>query len=428
MSAFEKVIGYEAIKAELEQIIDIIRNPELYENLGAKKPKGLLLYGDAGLGKTLTAECFIKGSGLKSFTVRKDKGSDFVSSVAETFDEAMANAPSVILLDDIDKFANDDRHSSNAEGYISVQSGIDKVKNSDVFVIATANDIEKLPETLIRSGRFDRKIEFQNPTGEDAEKIIRYYLSDKKLADDVNLDDISKMMSYKSCADLETILNEAAILAAFNRKPAIEMNDFVSATLRAQYTSPDDSFLISDDEMKKKALHEAGHLAVSEALCDGSVGMVSVSRTGRSAVEGYIHCCKNIDSRRFCVAVALAGKAAVELYHSETVADNCESDIFKAVGHIRGGISGNAILGFGLTDMTSTSMQSVSDEMNMRTETAVQAEMERYFIKVRAILIKNKAFLEKAASDLAEKGTLLYSDIQRLKRDCGMVSTPLEYL
>lgn len=428
MSAFEKVIGYEAIKTELEQILDMIRNPDLYENFGAKKPKGLLIYGDAGLGKTLMAECFIEESGLNSRILRMDKGDDFASSVTKVFNEAIENAPSVILLDDMDKYANDGKDRSNAAAYVSVQAAIDKAKNSDVFVIATANDVNKLPESLIRPGRFDRKIEVQKPTGDDAANIIRYYLSGKKLADDVNLDDVSKMMSYKSCADLEMILNEAAIHAASRRKTTVEMSDIVHATLRAKYCSPDDSIAVSHDERKKIALHEAGHLVVSEALCDGSVGLASLGASGKNPTGGFIHKCKDINSRRFTVAVSLAGKAAVELYHGETAADGCMSDIAKAVYMLRDGICGNAMLGLELVDVTAKHTDEVSENLNSRTEAVVQAELDRYFMKVRAILIKNRAFLEKAASDLAEKGTLLYSDIQKLKRDCGAVGVPLEYL
>ena len=158
MSAFDKIIGYEPIKKELLQIVDMIRNGDVYEALGAKLPQGVLLHGAPGLGKTLMANCFIEESGLPAYVVRRNKGSnDFIAEVTETFQKAKENAPCIVFLDDIDKFANEDSGHRDAEEYVAVQAGIDEVKNSGVFVLATANIIRKLPFSLVRLGRFDRK-------------------------------------------------------------------------------------------------------------------------------------------------------------------------------------------------------------------------------------------------------------------------------
>ena len=173
MNAFDKVIGYEAIKNELLQICDMIHNREVYEKLGAKLPKGILLYGAPGLGKTLIAKCFIEESGLKSYVVRRNKGNDdFIGDITATFQKARETAPCIVFLDDMDKFANEDSNHRDAEEYVAVQSGIDEVKNCNVFVLATANEMWKLPNSLVRSGRFDRKIEVQCPTAKDAENSI----------------------------------------------------------------------------------------------------------------------------------------------------------------------------------------------------------------------------------------------------------------
>lgn len=198
MSAFDRVVGYETIKNELLQICDMIHNREIYEELGAKLPQGILLYGDPGLGKTLMAKSFIEESGLKAYIVRRNKGNnDFIGDITDTFRKAKENTPSVIFLDDMDKFANEDSNHRDAEEYVAVQSGIDEVKSCDVFILATANEIWKLPSSLVRSGRFDRKIEVQCPTNRDADEIIEHYLSNKKVSETVNMDDLSKMISYK---------------------------------------------------------------------------------------------------------------------------------------------------------------------------------------------------------------------------------------
>lgn len=416
MSAFDKVIGYETIKNELLQICDMIHNREIYEELGAKLPQGILLYGDPGLGKTLMAKSFIEESGLKAYIVRRNKGNDdFIGDITDTFRKAKENTPCVIFLDDMDKFANEDSDHRDAEEYVAVQSGIDEVKNCDVFILATANEIWKLPRSLVRSGRFDRKIEVQCPTNRDADEIIEHYLSNKKVSETVNMDDLSKMISYSSCAELETILNEAAISAAYKRKPSIEMEDLVKSVLRMQYDSPDNYTKTSAEDMKKTALHEAGHLVVSEVLCPGSVGLASLRSTGRDSTGGFIHRCKELSRRHYHVLVSLAGKAAVELYYAGTCASGCQNDINRAFNIIREGLSENATLGFGMIDVSTDRFPKTSEDFKSRNEAVTHAELERYMLKARDILLKNRDFLEKATAALIEKETLLHSDVKKIR-------------
>ena len=416
MSVFDRVVGYETIKNELLQICDMIHNREIYEELGAKLPQGILLYGDPGLGKTLMAKSFIEESGLKAYIVRRNKGNnDFIGDITDTFRKAKENTPSVIFLDDMDKFANEDSNHRDAEEYVAVQSGIDEVKSCDVFILATANEIWKLPSSLVRSGRFDRKIEVQCPTNRDADEIIEHYLSNKKVSETVNMDDLSKMISYSSCAELETILNEAAINAAYKRKPSIEMEDLVKSVLRMQYDSPDNYTKISAEDMKKTALHEAGHLVVLEVLCPGSVGLASLRSTGRDSTGGFIHRCKELSRRPYHVLVSLAGKAAVELYYSDTCANGCQNDINRAFNIIREDLSENATLGFGMIDVATNGFPNTSENMNSRNEAVTQAELERYMLITKDILLKNREFLEKATAALIEKETLLHSDIRILR-------------
>ena len=135
MNKFDKVIGYETIKRELLQVCDMLGNKGEYEKLGAKLPHGILLYGAPGLGKTLMAKCFIEESGLKTYTIRRNKGTDdFVGEITDTFKRARENTPSIVFLDDMDKYANEDERHCDAETYVAVQSGIDEVRDFDVFV------------------------------------------------------------------------------------------------------------------------------------------------------------------------------------------------------------------------------------------------------------------------------------------------------
>lgn len=415
MSAFDKVIGYKNAKRELLQICDMLRDQTVYEQMGAHLPRGLLLYGDPGLGKTLLARCFMEESGLNAITVRRDKGGDaFVDSITQAFAKAKAEAPSIVLLDDMDKFANEDTSRCDAPEYVAVQAGIDDVKDAAVFVIATANDIRKLPSSLRRSGRFDRRIGLQAPTAADAAAIIAYYLKKKKVSDSVNMEDLTKMINYNSCAELETILNEAAIRAAFARKDSIGMEDIVNVVLKQQYGAQEDMPRVSGEVIEKVALHEAGHLVVCEALCPGSVGFASLLPSDENRCGGFIHCCKGVSDSQSAI-IALGGKAAVEMRYAGQVAEGCSDDIACAVNCIREAAAKEGALGFSLLNVESDSSSNMSESLNARSEAAVQAELERYYGKARALLAQNEAFLKEITEALVMKKTLLYSDIQAIR-------------
>lgn len=415
MNAFDKVIGYKATKRELLQLCDMLRNREIYEEMGARLPHGLLLYGDPGLGKTLLARCFVEESGLHTITVRRDKGGDaFIDGITQAFASAKTKAPSIVLLDDMDKFANEDDTHCDAPEYAAVQAGIDDVKDTGVFVIATANDIRKLPSSLRRSGRFDRKIGLRAPTASDAEEIITHYLKTKRVSDSVNMEDLTRMMRYNSCAELETILNEAAVRAAFARKTGIDMEDMVSVVLKQQYGAQEDMPRVSDEVIEKVALHEAGHLVVCEALCPDSVGFASLLPSDENRCGGFIHCCKGVSDSQSAI-IALGGKAAVEMRYAGQVAEGCSDDIACAVNCIREAAAKEGTLGFSLLNVESDSSSDMSESLNARSEAAVQAELERYYGKAKALLAQNEAFLKEITEALVMKKTLLYSDIQAIR-------------
>lgn len=203
MEHFDKIIGYVDIKQELESIVDIMLHPDKYKKLGVSIPHGLMLHGDPGVGKTLMSNCFVAASGRKVFICRKDKpNGDFVKQIKKVFEEAKANAPSIVFLDDIDKFANTEKHLRNTDEFVTIQSCIDDIGENDVFVLATANSISTLPDSLLRAGRFDKTINVRNPVGDDAIEIVKYYLSQKSYVD-VDAEEIAKILCGKSCADLK---------------------------------------------------------------------------------------------------------------------------------------------------------------------------------------------------------------------------------
>lgn len=416
---FDNILGYENIKSELMQIVDMIKEPQKYRELGASIPKGVLIYGEPGLGKTLMAEALIHETGLQCSTVKRtDKNTNVVDSIIRSFHYAKTNPPYIVFLDDLDKFANEDITHRNAQEYITVQACINEVKDKDVLVIATVNDMDLLPESLIRSGRFDRKIEVLPPTIREAMKIIQHYIKDKPLADDVDVQDIVRMVDTQSCAILETTLNEAAIHAGWENCDRIWMRHIIEAVLRLQYEAPAD-YISDDDDLEKYALHEAAHLVVAESLRPDCVGFASVRCGEKSNHRGLTHLCESLDRRPHHIMVSLAGKVASEMRCSG-YASGCQDDLQKAASAIKEGLLSNATGGYGLL---APGPWSTSDTRDSFVEVAIAAELERYSMLVRDILIRNGQLLDKVAAELIEKKALLYSDIHRLKAECGIELT-----
>ena len=241
-----------------------------------------------------------------------------------------------------------------------------------------------------------------------------YSMIQLEFSDSVNMEDLTRMMRYNSCAELETILNEAAVRAAFARKTGIDMEDMVSVVLKQQYGAQEDMPRVSDEVIEKVALHEAGHLVVCEALCPGSVGFASLLPSDENRCGGFIHCCKGVSDSQSAI-IALGGKAAVETRYVGQVAEGCSDDIACAVNCIREAAAKEGTLGFSLLNVESDSSSNMSESLNARSEAAVQAELERYYGKARALLAQNEAFLKEITEALVMKKTLLYSDIQAIR-------------
>lgn len=404
MSTFDKIIGYETIKEELMQICDMFQNRGKYDDIGAKPINGILIYGNAGVGKTTLAECFVEECGVNSYIV--DKSFDlykFAESFSDFFEEVRANAPAVVLLDDLDDFTEPIHNILQVE--------FDSIVDLDVVVIATAKDIDKIPDQLLRAGRFDRRIEMYLPTMQERSLIFEHYLKDKK-TENINFEDLTMMTADCSCADIKAMVNEASINAVFSGRQKVCINDFVEVCLRRQYVSPDLYTVVSEEDLRKTALHEAGHLVISEIFCPDSVGLVSVRTDGKDSLNGFVWRCKDLPRRIHDVIISLGGKAAVELYYAETCASGCYSDLRKAIRQIRRGINDSGTCGIGMIDVSFAEM---SESMNARNEAVIQSELEKYMFKARDILLKNRNFLEKATELLLEKRTLLHSDIKELK-------------
>ena len=254
MKEFDRIIGYNDVKAELERICDIMINHDKYAKLGVTTPRGLLMHGVPGVGKTTMAKCLIEASKRPVFICRKDKpDGDFIKEIKKQFEDAKNNAPSILFLDDMDKFANDDEYHKNSEEFVTVQSCIDDCKGIEVFILATANDLKAIPKSLLRAGRFDKSIKINNPRLEDAAEIIKYYLSQKKFVADIDYKELAKILNGGSCAELETVINEAGVYAGFQNKDKIELDDILRAAMRVIFGAPENLEETDEDELLKIA-------------------------------------------------------------------------------------------------------------------------------------------------------------------------------
>ncbi len=423
MNAFDRVIGYEGLKKELMQVSDGLKNTEAYEKLGVNPPRGLMLYGDPGVGKSLMASCLIEASGRKAFTCRKDKpDGEFVKQIAETFRAAKETAPSIVFLDDMDKFANGDEDNPDAEEYVTVQSCIDECKGSNVFVLATANNIRVLPDSLLRAGRFDRRICVENPRGKDAEKIVAHYIAEKKFVGDVDAAVVAEILHGRSCAELETVINEAGLLAGYERSEVITMDHIMKACLHLVYRVPMETIYSFDGErdeeteelLLRTAYHEAGHATVAEVLSPGCVSLVTAydedgepggfASCGKEVKSGYL---QKMESH---IMRALGGMAASEQVFGEPDAGS-SNDLDQAFNAARDMVSDICICGLHL-HMSGYD----SPELKARQEQAAATEVERYFRKAKEILSKNRALLDGIAQGLMKKGFLTACDIAEIRK------------
>ncbi len=415
MSEFDKVIGYSDIKNELLRLCDVIKNGEKYKALGVAETGGLLLDGEPGVGKTLMANCFIKESGRKAFVCRKNKpDGEFVNEIKNLFNEAAENAPSIILLDDMDKFANEDDHHRNAEEYVTVQSCMDEIKGKDVFVLATTNGTDNFPRSLLRAGRFDAIITVSAPQGEDAVEIVKYYLSQKKAVAEINPQDVARLISGKSCAALEAVINTAGQYAGYANKEMIDEDDIIRACMRIIYDAPECNTPHNPFTLERTAYHEAGHAVVAEVLESGSVDLVSV-RKNTGTVGGFTVYHNSDDywmSKTYMenrVIALLAGKAATEIIFGEPDT-GVNSDLRRAFDIVQRFSDHYCAYGFGYWEDRSSSPERLA-----KREDRITADMETYYAKAKKILIDNKAFLERLAKRLIEKDTLIGSEIRKIK-------------
>ena len=419
MSAFDRVIGYESVKRELKMYADVLRNYEKYKKLGVTPPNGILLWGDPGLGKTLMANCFITETGYKSFIIRKEKtDGDFVNTIKETYEKAKKESPSIVFLDDMDKFSNTDDDHKNTDEYVTVQTCIDNCKDKDVFTIATINCMYFLPDSLLRAGRFDEIIEIVEPEGNDAEEIIEYYLNRMNLKGDIDLKELCLILEGKSSAELETIINKAGIYAGSDGRDCVCQKDIIDACLRMMFDAPLDDGCENRRKLARIAVHEAGHAVISEILNPGSVNLLTI-RGYANSKEGLTKIRKSSDesSKRFkenTVIRLLGGKAASEVIFGESDM-GCNSDLSKAFDIVEKFVDNYCSLGFETFETVNSSQYLLE-----KKDRQIASEVDRYYRIAKEIITENRDFLEVIETELIDKKILTMRDIDRIKESVAM--------
>lgn len=417
MRAMDKVIGYQNVKEELYRIVDVLKNPNKYQKLGVSEPKGLMLIGEPGIGKSLLAECFVEETERKSFIIRKTKADgDFVNFIKNTFDEVKKSAPSVILIDDLDRFENNDKEKVNGESYIAIQSLIDEIKYDKVYIIATVNNEDLLPASLCRDGRFDKKIYMRSPEGNDAINIVRHYLNKFSYVNEVDAEFVAKILDGRSCATLKNVINEAGIRAGYKGKDKIDMDDILSACLRVIFNAPECLSDYNYKYIRNIAYHEAGHAVVKEVLEPGTVNIVTVLKhdgdiggiTSSSQDENYYN---DIDFMENKVLTLLGGKAATELKYGK-VDTGCSSDMDRAYRIVERIIKDYCGFSFNAHYNYIDPTWAYDNK-----EKEIAFKMQEYYNKAKRILVENNDLLEKMADLLVEKKIITYLDIQALKND-----------
>ncbi|MBQ8149223.1 MAG: ATP-dependent zinc metalloprotease FtsH [Clostridia bacterium] len=295
---FKDVAGCQEEKEELQEMVDFLKNPQAYTDMGARIPKGVLLVGPPGTGKTLLAKAVAGEAKAPFFSI---SGSDFVemfvgvgaSRVRDLFAEAKKAAPSIVFIDEIDAVGRH-RGAGLGGGHDEREQTLNQLLvemdgfaiNEGVIVMAATNRRDILDPALLRPGRFDRQVTVNYPDQEGRVEVLKVHSRGKKLAADVDLDNIAKRMPFSSGADLENVMNEGALLAVRRRKSVISQQELVDAVSRVQMGPEKRSHKVTEKDRKLTAFHEGGHAVISHLLpdCD-DVHLVTIVPRGQAG--GY---------------------------------------------------------------------------------------------------------------------------------------------
>ena len=432
---FDDVAGVEEAKEEVQEIVDYLKSPDKYLRLGAKIPKGILLVGPPGTGKTLLARAVAGEASVPFFSM---SASSFIemfvgvgaSRVRDLFENAKKEAPAIVFIDEIDAIGksrnsgpmggNDEREQTLNQ-LLSEMDGFDADK-SPVIVIAATNRPEVLDAALLRPGRFDRQVLVDKPDFKGRCDILKVHMKDVKIGKDVNIEDIARLTTGLAGADLENIINEAALLARRKSKTFVEQADLVEAVERSIAGLEKKSRRVNPKEKKIVTYHESGHALIAE-LTKGAKRVTKVSVVPRGlAALGYT--LNTPEENKFMmqkhellaeVDVLLAGRAAEEVFIKE-ISTGASNDLERATDIIKAMVSM-----YGMSDVAGLmvlekqratflnggqSIKDYSDKMAEKVDEFVKALLHERYTAVLGLLEIYKGAIENMVSALYEEETI----------------------
>ena len=441
---FSNVAGLVEEKEELEEVVDFLKNPQKYTSVGARIPKGLLLVGPPGTGKTLLAKAVAGEAGVPFFSI---SGSDFVemfvgvgaSRVRDLFEEAKKNSPCIVFIDEIDAVArrrgtgmgggHDEREQTLNQLLVEMDGfGV----NEGIIVMAATNRVDILDPAILRPGRFDRKVAVGRPDVKGREEILKVHSKEKPLSEDVDLHRVAQTTSGFTGADLENLMNEAAIISARDNRRFIKQSDIDRAFVKVGIGAEKKSKVISEKDKKITAYHEAGHAILFHVLPDvGPVHTVSIIPTGIGAA-GYTMPLPEKDemfntrgSMMQNIMVDLGGRIAEELIFDD-ITTGASQDIKQAtqiaramvtqygmsekVGMIQyGGDENEVFIG---RDLAHT--KSYGNEVADTIDSEVKRIIDECYQKAKDIIKQYDYVLHACAALLIEKEKISQSEFETL--------------
>ena len=444
---FADVAGVDEAKDELTEIVDFLKTPERYADIGARIPKGVLLVGPPGTGKTLLSKAVAGEAGVPFFII---SGSEFVelfvgagaARVRDLFEQAKKNAPCIIFIDELDAIGksrsgsmgvvggNDEREQTlnqlltEMDGFAS--------KDKPVIVLAATNQPEVLDAALLRPGRFDRQVLVDRPDLSGRKTILEIYAKKVKLAEGVDLDRIAQATSGFAGADLANLVNEAALLAARNKQTSVEQADLNEAIERVVAGLEKKSRVLQDDEKKVVAYHEVGHAIVGHLMPGGSkVAKISIVPRGMSALgytlqlpteERFLNSREDLEGQ---IATLLGGRSAEEIVFGK-ITTGAANDLQRATD-----IAEQMVGTYGMSDTLgplaydkqgggrflgggNNPRRTVSDATAQAIDREVRALVDNAHDQALAILRQNMALLETIAQKILEKEVIEGDDLKEM--------------